>query len=314
MKLNSKFTEKKATRDGLGDGLLELGRNPKVVVLCADLEESTKTKAFKQKHPKRFFEAGVAEMNLVGMAAGLALDGYIPFATTFAVFGTGLAYGTVRQSVAINKANVKLACTHAGVTVGEDGETHQMLEDVSLMTGLGITTVVPCDYLEAKRATIAAASWPGPLYLRFGREKTPIITDASTPFKIGEAEIFRDGSDIAIIANGIEVFQALEAAKILKTKGVSARVINCHTLPLDEKTVLKAARACGAIVTAEEHSIHGGLGSTVSRLLAEKAPTPTEFVGTRSFGESGTASQLMERHGLTAPYIARVAALAESRK
>lgn len=313
MKLND-ATEKRATRDGLGDGLLELGRNPKVVVLCADLEESTKTRAFRQKHPKRFFEAGVAEMNLIGMATGLALNGYVPFATTFAVFGTGLAYGAVRQSVAINKANVKIACTHAGVTVGEDGETHQMLEDVSLMAGLGITTVVPCDYLEAKRATIAAAALTRPVYLRFGREKTPVITNTDTPFKIGKAEVFREGRDVAIIASGVEVFQALEASNILKTKGISARVINCHTLPLDEKTVLKAARECGAIVTAEEHSVHGGLGSTVSRLLAEKAPTPIEFVGTRSFGESGTASQLMEKHGLTAPHLARKATRAESRK
>lgn len=303
----------KATRDGLGEGLLDLGANKDVVVLCADLEESTKTAAFAKKHPSRFFEMGVAEMGMTGTAAGLAINGKIPFVTTFAVFGAGLAYGAVRQAVAINKANVKIACTHAGVTVGEDGETHQMLEDVALMAGLGITTIVPCDYLEARRAVVAAAKLKGPCYLRFGRMKQPQLTTRKTPFTIGKAETFRDGEDVAIIANGIEVAEALAAAEMLKGK-LSVRVINCHTVhPLDEKTVLKAAAECGAIVTAEEHSVHGGLGGAVAELLAAKHPTQIEFVGTRGFGESGTASQLLESRGLTAKHIASACLAAAKR-
>ena len=299
-----------ATRDGLGEGLLLAGKDKRIVVLCADLAESTRTLVFKKKFPDRFIEVGVAEQNLVTVASGLAAMGKIPFAASFAAFSPGRNWEQIRTTICYNNVPVKIAGCHAGLTVGPDGATHQALEDVALMRTLpNMTVIVPCDAVEAAKATIAAAEHPGPVYLRFGREKTPTITTQETPFTIGKANILIDSDNpsCAIIANGILVSEALLAAETLKKEyGIETLVINCHTVkPLDEKTILDAARRCGKIVTAEEHQKAGGLGSAIAEFLAQSdVPTPMRLVAVDdSFGESGTAEELLKKYHLTAKDI-----------
>lgn len=309
MKLNLDFEncEKKATRDGYGDGIIELAvKNKNVVALTADLTESVRLEKFKEKFPERFFQVGIAEQNMVGISAGLALSGKIPFASTFAVFCPGRSYDQLRLSVAYNNANVKIASTHAGVTVGEDGASHQMLEDIALTRVLpNMVVVVPCDAEEARKAVHEAAKINGPVYIRLGREKYPVITTNKTSFKIGKAEVFKDGKDVAIIACGICVIEAMKAALVLEKEGISAMVINCHTIkPLDKKTIINAAKKTKAIVTVEEHEVNGGLGSAVAELLSQEFPVKMKIIGVNDkFGESGKATELMEYYGLTTKNI-----------
>jgi len=297
------FEKPTPIRDGFGKALVELGeKNPQVVVLTADLSEAIRVHWFAEKFPQRFFQMGIAESDMMGTAAGLAIAGKIPFVTTFAAFATSLANTPVRVSVAYNRANVKIATSHGGVCVGGDGATHQSIEDIALMRVLpGMTVVVPCDANEAYKATLAIAEYPGPVYLRLGRIATPIFTRGKTPFRIGKAQILLPGDDLAIIACGAMVGFALEAAQVLRKKGVSVRVINMHTVkPLDRAAVWKAAQECGAIVTMEEHSIIGGLGSAVTEIVSEKYPIPVERVGIRDvFGESGEPNEILEKYGLT---------------
>ena len=297
------FDKPTPIRDGFGKALLELGeKNPNVVVLTADLSEAIRTHWFAEKFPQRFFQMGIAESDMMGTAAGLSIAGKVPFVTTFAAFATSLANTPVRVSVAYNQAKVKIATSHGGICVGGDGATHQSIEDIALMRVLpGMTIVVPCDANEAYKATLAVAEYPGPVYLRLGRIATPIVTAPKTPFKIGKAQVLEQGEDLAIIACGAMVGLALEAAQLLKNKGVSTRVINMHTVkPLDKRAVLKAAEECGALVTVEEHSIIGGLGSAVAELVAETSPVPVERVGIRDvFGESGEPNEILEKYGLT---------------
>ncbi len=298
------FEKPTPIRDGFGKALLELGeKNPRVVVLTADLSEAIRVHWFAEKYPKRFFQMGIAESDMMGTAAGLAVAGKIPFVTTFAAFATSLAHTPVRVSVAYNQANVKIATSHGGVCVGGDGATHQSIEDIALMRVLpGMTIVVPCDANEAYKATLVAAEYPGPLYLRLGRVATPIFTNGNTSFQIGKAQVLEQGTDLAIIACGAMVGVALEASNRLRQKGIHARVINMHTIkPIDQLAVVKAARECGAIVTIEEHSIIGGLGSAVTELVSEKCPVPVERVGVRDvFGESGEPDEILSKYGLTA--------------
>ncbi|MDO8741094.1 MAG: transketolase family protein [Candidatus Woesearchaeota archaeon] len=309
MNLNLDFEncEKKATRDGYGAGIIELAeKNKNVVALTADLTESVRLEKFKEKFPDRFFQIGIAEQNMVGIAAGLALSGKIPFASTFAVFCPGRSYDQVRLSVAYSRANVKIASTHAGVTVGEDGASHQMLEDIALTRVLpNMTVIVPCDAEEARKAVHEAAKLNGPVYLRFGREKYPVITTNKTPFKIGKAEIFKDGKDVAIIACGVCVIEAMKAAVELEKEKISAMVVNCHTIkPLDKNTIINAAKKTKAVVTVEEHEVNGGLGSAVAELLSQECPVKMKIIGVQDkFGESGKAAELMEFHGLTSKNI-----------
>ncbi len=297
------------TRDGFGRGLLQLGDVKKVVALTADLSESTRCHWFAEKYPERFIQVGVSEQNMMGVASGLALNGKIPFITSYAVFSPGRSWDQLRVSVCYTRANVKVVGAHAGISVGPDGATHQALEDIAIVRVLpNIIVVVPCDAVEAQKATLAIAGHEGPSYLRVGREKTPVITTEDTPFKIGEAEVFRDGKDVAIIACGSMVAEALAAAEALAKEGIDALVINNHTIkPLDSKKILAAARGCGCVVTAEEHQIAGGLGSAVLELLSSEA-IPLERVGVRdSFGESGTPAELMKKYGLTRQDIAAAA-------
>lgn len=295
--------EQVPTRDGYGKGLVWLGDNdPNIVVLTGDLSESTRSNWFAEKFPSRFVEVGVAEQNMMGIAAGLALSGKIPFVSSYATFNPGRNWDQMRVSVCYSMANVKVAGAHAGISVGPDGATHQALEDIAMVRALpNLTVVVPCDSIETQKATVAIAQEiKGPCYIRFGREKTPVFTTKTTPFKIGRAEIFRDGDDVAIIGSGILVYNALLAAKELEKLGVHAMVVNNHTIkPIDRKTLTLAAKKCGAVVTVEEHQIHGGAGSAVMEVLAEEYPVPVERVGMRdTFGESGKPMELIEKYGM----------------
>ncbi|NLA58413.1 MAG: transketolase family protein [Firmicutes bacterium] len=299
---------KKATRDAYGETLVELGQaNPDIVVLDADLSASTKTAGFAKAFPERFVQMGIAEQDLIGTAAGLAAAGKIPFASTFAVFAAGRAYDQIRNSVAYGKLNVKIAATHAGVTVGEDGGSHQMLEDIALMRALpGMTVIVPADAVETRLAVKAAAEYKGPVYLRMGRGAWPVIFSDDHEFEIGKAAQLRDGDAATIIACGIMVGEALKAADMLEAEGLKVRVLDMATIkPIDVKAVVKAAQETGAVVTAEEHNIVGGLGGAVAEVLVENCPVPMERVGVKDvFGQSGTPDQLMEYYGLTAKEIA----------
>lgn len=295
--------EEIAIRDGFGDGLLELGeKNKLVVALTADLAESTRVHKFAKAFPERFFEVGVAEQNLIGVAAGLAHTGLIPFATSYAVFSPGRSWDQLRVSVCYAEANVKVVSSHSGLSVGPDGATHQSLEDIAITRVLpNMTVIVPCDAVEARKATIALAAHRGPAYLRLGREKSPVITQEQTPFKLGKAVTLTRGNDLTIVANGPMVFVALQAARMLEKDALKARVINMHTVkPLDNQVLLDAANETGAIVTIEDHQIAGGLGSAVSELLSEHHPVPIVRLGVQDkFGESGTAAELMQHFGLT---------------
>src|SRR5690625_5032183 len=306
------------TRSGFGAGLTELGKkNPNVVALCADLTGSLKMDEFKANHPERFFQVGIAEANMMGMAAGLTIGGKIPFTGTFANFSTGRVYDQIRQSVAYSGKNVKICASHAGLTLGEDGATHQILEDIGLMKMLpGMTVINTCDYNQTKAATIAIADHEGPVYLRFGRPKVANFTPEDQDFKIGKAVLLQEGSDVTIIATGHLVWEALQAAEQLATRGVKAEVINIHTIkPLDEEAILRSVRKTGCVVTAEEHNFLGGLGESVARTLALSKPTPQEFVATNdTFGESGTPAQLMEKYGLNAEAIVTKAKKVIARK
>jgi transketolase len=312
------YSEKKDTRSGFGDGLTELGKsNPNVVALCADLTGSLKMNEFKKNHPERFFQVGVAEANMIGIAAGLTIGGKIPFTGTFANFSTGRVYDQIRQSIAYSGKNVKICASHAGITLGEDGATHQILEDIGMMKMLpGMTVINTCDYNQTKAATIAIANYKGPVYLRFGRPKVPVFTPKNQNFEIGKAIQLQDGKDVTIIATGHLVWESLEAAKILHEKGVSADIINIHTIkPLDQDAIIKSVNKTGCVVTAEEHNYMGGLGESVSRVLASNSPAPQEFVAINdTFGESGTPAQLMEKYGLSANSIVEKAERVLKRK
>jgi transketolase len=287
-------TGNKDTRSGFGVGLTELGKsNPNVVALCADLTGSLKMDEFKANHPERFFQIGIAEANMISIAAGMTIGGKIPFTGTFANFSTGRVYDQIRQSVAYSGKNVKICASHAGITLGEDGATHQILEDLGLMKMLpGMTVINTCDFNQTKAATLAIAEHDGPVYLRFGRPKVANFTPANQTFEIGKALHLQEGTDVSIIATGHLVWEALEAAKVLNEAGISAEVINIHTIkPLDEEAIVASAKKTGAVVTAEEHNFLGGLGESVARTLAQHLPTPQEFVSSQdTFGESGTPS------------------------
>ena len=299
-----KYTDqgKQDTRSGYGAGMTELGRsNPNVVALCADLVGSLKIQTFIDENPERFFQIGIAEANMMGIAAGLTIGGKIPFTGTFANFSTGRVYDQIRQSIAYSDKNVKICASHAGITLGEDGATHQILEDIGLMKMLpGMTVINPCDFNQTKAATLAIAEHHGPVYLRFGRPKVANFTPIDQKFEIGKALMLSEGSDVTIIATGHLVWQSLLAAETLENQGVSCEVINIHTIkPLDEKAILDSVQKTGCVVTAEEHNFLGGLGESVARTLAEHHPTPQEFVATQdTFGESGTPDQLMDKYGL----------------
>lgn len=311
-------TGNKDTRSGFGAGLTELGKtNENVVALCADLIGSLKMDGFKANHPERFFQVGIAEANMIGLAAGMTIGGKIPFTGTFANFSTGRVYDQIRQSVAYSDKNVKICASHAGLTLGEDGATHQILEDIGLMKMLpGMTVINPCDYNQTKAATIAIAKHHGPVYLRFGRPKVANFTPEEQTFEIGKALHLIDGTDVTIVATGHLVWEALEAAKVLNAEGISAEVINIHTIkPLDNEAIIKSVSKTGCIVTAEEHNFLGGLGESVARVLATNKPTPQEFVATNdTFGESGTPEQLMEKYGLNSDAIVKAAQTVIKRK
>jgi len=296
------YTEKKDTRSGFGAGLSELGKtNPDVVALCADLTGSLKMDAFQKDHPERFFQIGIAEANMMGVAAGLTIGGKIPFTGTFANFSTGRVYDQIRQSIAYSDKNVKICASHAGLTLGEDGATHQILEDLGLMKMLPNMVVInPCDYNQTKAATIAIANHHGPVYLRFGRPTVPNFTPADQNFEIGKAVMLNEGADVTIIATGHLVWKAIEAGEKLAEKGISAEIINIHTIkPLDKEAILKSLKKTKCVVTAEEHQMNGGLGDSVAQLLSRELPSPQEFVAVNdSFGESGTPDQLMTKYGL----------------
>ena len=295
------------TRSGFGTGLTELGRiNSNVIALCADLVGSLKMNQFIEENPDRFFQVGIAEANMMGIAAGTTIGGKIPFTGTFANFSTGRVYDQIRQSIAYSGKNVKICASHAGITLGEDGATHQILEDIGLMKMLpGMTVINTCDFNQTKAATLAIADHFGPVYLRFGRPKVPNFTPEKNSFQIGKGIKMIEGSDVSIVATGHLVWESLKAAEILSDKGVSAEVINIHTIkPLDDEIILNSVSKTKAIVTAEEHNIYGGLGESISRILSTNLPTPQEFVGTNdTFGESGTPSQLMNKYGLNAENI-----------
>jgi len=311
-------TGKKDTRSGFGAGLTELGKkNQDVVALCADLTGSLKMDEFKENHPERFFQAGIAEANMMGIAAGMTIGGKIPFTGTFANFSTGRVYDQIRQSIAYSGKNVKICASHAGLTLGEDGATHQILEDIGLMKMLpGMTVINTCDYNQTKAATLAIANHDGPVYLRFGRPKVANFTPDDQNFNIGKAILLNEGSDVTIVATGHLVWEALQAAEELHGQGISAEVINIHTIkPLDDKAILDSVKKTGSIVTAEEHNYLGGLGESVSRVLAKHHPTPQEYIATMdTFGESGTPEQLMNKYGLNAEAIAKAALKVISRK
>ncbi len=310
--------DQKDTRSGFGAGLLELGRrNPNVVALCADLTGSLKMDAFKKEFPERFVQVGIAEANMMGIAAGLTIGGKIPFTGTFANFSTGRVYDQVRQSIAYAGKNVKICASHAGLTLGEDGATHQILEDIGLMRMLpGMAVVVPADFNQTKAATMAIAEHDGPVYLRFGRPKWPVFIPADMPFQIGKAQVLVEGADVTLIACGHLVWNALKAAEELATQGVRAEVINMHTIkPLDEEAVIRSVTRTGCVVTCEEHNRHGGLGDAVAQALATHRPTPQEYVAVNdTFGESGTPDQLLKKYGLDTPDIVRAAQRVMARK
>ena len=305
------YTEKKDTRSGFGAGLAELGRtNPNVVALCADLTPSLKMGEFIKENPERFFQIGIAEANMMGIAAGMTIGGKIPFTGTFANFATGRVYDQIRQSIAYSDKNVKICASHAGLTLGEDGATHQILEDIGLMKMLpGMVVINPCDFNQTKAATIAIAEYEGPVYLRFGRPSVPIFTPADQKFEIGKAIKLTEGTDVTIVATGHLVWEALEASKVLNEQGISAEVINIHTIkPLDSKAILDSVAKTGCIVTAEEHNVLGGLGESVARVLATNNPAPQEFIGTNdTFGESGTPAQLMDKYELNSAAVVKKA-------
>lgn len=308
----------KDTRSGFGAGLHEAGkRNSEVVALCADLTGSLMMDAFKDEFPERFIQAGIAEANMIGVSAGLATGGKIPFAGTFANFATGRVYDQIRQSVAYSHKNVKICASHAGLTLGEDGATHQILEDLGLMKMLpGMVVINPCDYNQTKAATIAIAEYDGPCYLRFGRPKWPVFIPEDMPFEIGKALMLNEGKDVTIFATGHMVWKAIEAGHMLAEKGIDAEVVNIHTIkPLDRDAILASAKKTGCVVTAEEHQMNGGLGDSIAQLLSRELPTPMEFVAVNdSFGESGTPDQLLEKYGLTTAAIVAAAERAISRK
>tara|TARA_Y100001968_G_C19425950_1_gene754370 strand:- start:431 stop:1366 length:936 start_codon:yes stop_codon:yes gene_type:complete len=295
------------TRSGFGAGLTQLGKeNKNIVALCADLTGSLKMGDFAKNHPERFFQVGIAESNMMGIAAGLTVGGKIPFTGTFANFSTSRVYDQIRQSISYSSKNVKICASHAGVTLGEDGATHQVLEDIGMMKMLpGMVVINPCDYNQTKAATIAIAEYQGPVYLRFGRPKVPNFTPTDQKFKIGEAVHLTEGNDVSIFATGHLVWEALEAEKSLRKQGVNAEVINIHTIkPLDSKAILQSVNKTKCVVTAEEHQINGGLGGSIAQLLSNKLPSPIEMVGVNDcFGESGTPRQLMEKYGLTSKEI-----------
>ncbi len=308
----------KDTRSGFGAGLSELGKsNPNVVALCADLTGSLKMDAFQKDHPERFFQVGIAEANMIGLAAGLAIGEKIPFTGTFANFSTGRVYDQIRQSVAYSGKNVKICASHAGVTLGEDGATHQILEDIGLMKMLPNMVVInPCDYNQTKAATIAIAEHEGPVYLRFGRPAVPNFTSATDKFEIGKALMLNEGADVSIFATGHLVWKAIEAGHVLAAKGISVELINIHTIkPLDAEAVLASVRKTRAVVTAEEHQMNGGLGDSICQLLARELPTPVEMVAVNdSFGESGTPDELMKKYGLDSEHIVAAVERVLSRK
>ena len=310
--------EMKDTRSGFGAGLTELGReNPNVVALCADLTGSLKMNDFKDENPERFFQIGVAEANMIGIAAGMTIGGKIPFTGTFANFSTSRVYDQIRQSIAYSEKNVKICASHAGVTLGEDGATHQVLEDIGMMKMLPNMVVInPCDYNQTKAATIAIADYEGPVYLRFGRPKVPNFTPENQAFEIGKAINLQEGTDITIVVTGHLVWEALEAAKTLAGEGILAEVINVHTIkPLDEKAILNSVSKTKCIVTAEEHMLNGGLGDSIAQLLSRNSPTPLEMVGVNdSFGESGPPMKLLEKYGLDAKAIIAAAKKVIARK
>ncbi|MCX6306478.1 MAG: transketolase family protein [Bacteroidetes bacterium] len=308
----------KDTRSGFGEGLLELGRqNPEVVALCADLTGSLKMDAFAREFPDRFIQVGIAEANMICIAAGLTIGGKIPFTGTFANFSTGRVYDQIRQSVAYSDKNVKICASHAGLTLGEDGATHQNLEDIGMMKMLpGMTVINPCDFNQTKAATIAIAAHPGPVYLRFGRPKWPNFTPVGQPFVIGKALLLNEGSDVSVFATGHMVWNALEACKILAGQGISAEVIDIHTIkPLDEEAVLASVGRTGCAVSAEEHMRNGGLGDSIAQLLSLKHPAPLEMVAVNDkFGESGKPEELLKKYGLDVPDIVAAALKAIARK
>ena len=312
------YTEKKDTRSGFGDGLTELGRtNPNVVALCADLIGSLKMDQFIKENPERFFQIGIAEANMIGIAAGLTIGGKIPFTGTFANFTTGRVYDQIRQSVAYSDKNVKICASHAGLTLGEDGATHQILEDIGLMKMLpGMTVINTCDYNQTKAATIAIADHDGPVYLRFGRPKVPVFMPADEKFVVGKGIQLTEGTDVTIVATGHLVWESLQAAERLEAEGISVEVINIHTIkPLDEDIILNSVAKTGCIVTAEEHNKLGGLGESVARTLALNTPTPQEFIATNdTFGESGTPEQLMKKYGLDTDAVVAAVKKVISRK
>ena len=312
------YTDKKDTRSGFGAGLLEVGRkNDNVVALCADLIGSLKMNDFIKEFPERFFQIGIAEANMMGIAAGLTIGGKIPYTGTFANFSTGRVYDQVRQSIAYSDKNVKICASHAGLTLGEDGATHQILEDIGLMKMLpGMTVINPCDYNQTKAATIAIADHHGPVYLRFGRPVVPIFTDPDQKFEIGKAWMVNEGADVSIFATGHLVWEAIQAGEQLAELGIDAEIINIHTIkPLDEEAVLKSVAKTGCVVTAEEHNRLGGLGDSIAQVLAKNNPTPQEYVAVNdSFGESGTPAQLMEKYGLNAANIVAAAQRVIKRK
>lgn len=311
-------TGNKDTRSGFGAGLTELGKtNENVVALCADLTGSLKMDEFKKNHPERFFQIGIAEANMIGIAAGMTIGGKIPFTGTFANFSTGRVYDQIRQSVAYSDKNVKICASHAGLTLGEDGATHQILEDIGLMKMLpGMTVINTCDFNQTKAATVAIAEHVGPVYLRFGRPKVANFTPEDQKFEIGKAVILNEGKDITIIATGHLVWEALQAAEQLEEKGISAEVINIHTIkPLDEEAILASVKKTGCVVTAEEHNFLGGLGESVARTLTLNHPAPQEFIATMdTFGESGVPEKLMEKYGLNAESIIKASEKVISRK
>ena len=308
------------TRDGYGNGLVELGgQNPNVVVLCADLAESTRSLWFKEKYPERYIEMGVAEQNMAAIAAGLAVSGKIPFVSSYAVFSPGRNWEQIRTTAAYNNANVKIAGAHAGVSVGPDGATHQAIEDIATMRVIpNMKVIVPCDAIEAKKATVAAGEIYGPVYLRFAREATPVITSEETPFKIGKAEVLWHSArpEAAIIGCGHLLYNAMLAAAELEKEEISVVVLNSHTVkPIDEKTIIEAAKKCGAVVTLEEHSIIGGLAGAVAEVLAKNHPVPMEFVGMRDvFGESGPPNDLIEKYGMGVKDIKEAVKMVMKRK
>ena len=306
-----------ATREGFGRGLLQAGKkDASVVATSGDLNDSTHVDEFRNAFPERFVQAGISEQNMVAMAAGLSMTGKVVFATSFGAFLPPRCLDQIRVSIALNNANVKLVATHCGVSTGEDGANAQMLEDIAVMRALpNFTVIVPCDAVEARKATLAAAREKGPFYLRLGREKTQVVTSERDAFRAGKANVLREGSDVAIVACGIEVPFALQVAQKLK-KQIDCKVINLHTIkPIDEKAIEKAAKECGCIVTAEEHQIMGGMGSAVAEVVARKRPVPIEFVGVKDcFGESGNAKELLEKYGLTQKFIEKAVRKAMERK